>query len=46
MNSESDILCGIPVNAENEYRQDLAQQLEQAAGAWTGELGETKIKSD
>jgi len=29
------------VNVENSYRQELSDQLDQAAGSWTNELGET-----
>jgi hypothetical protein len=29
----------LPVDIENDCRQTLANQLEQAAGAWSGELG-------
>jgi len=39
--SEGESLGGIAVNIENAYTVELANQLEQAAGAWTGELGES-----
>lgn len=42
-NSAADAMGGSLMNVENPYRQELANQLEQAAGAWSGELGEYSV---
>jgi hypothetical protein len=41
--SAVDSVGGSSMNVDNAYRQELTNQLEQAAGTWSGELGEYKI---